>query len=65
MSAITHPDVAGKADLLLASMHSTTRANFSKHKVTFERQSNLPPTFAQKSIEARGKYRDARNSQLS
>lgn len=64
-SAIDHPACDGKSDLHIASDCSTTRANFSKHKLSFERQNNLPPTFSQKSVAARQSYRATRISQLN
>lgn len=64
-SSIDHPACDGRPDTDLASMLGTTRANFSKHKLAFQRQNSLPPTLSQKSIEARQSYRKTRISQLN
>jgi hypothetical protein len=64
-SAIEHPVVAGRSDIDLARMLGTTRANLSKHILTFEKQNHLPPTLSQKSIQARNSYSKARKAQLN
>ena len=64
-SATEHPFVNGRSDLQLAEDLGTTRANLSKHIIAFERRTSLPPTSSQKSVKARGKYRQAREAQLS
>lgn len=64
-STIDHPACDGRNDSELAAFCGTTRANFSKHKLTFQRQNSLPPNLTQKSVEARTSYREARESQLS
>ena len=64
-STINHPACDGRADTELARNLGTTRANFSKHKLAFQRQNSLPPTLSQKSPEARNSYRIARKAQLS
>lgn len=64
-SAVSHPACDGRSDAELAALCGITRANFSKHKLSFQRQNSLPPTHAQKSIEARQSYREARKEQLS
>ena len=64
-SAIEHPAINGRSDLQLAEDLGTTRANLSKHIIAFERRTSLPPTCSQKSVKARGKYRQAREAQLS
>jgi len=64
MSGLTHPICEGRPDSSIASMLGTTRANFSKHKLSFQRQNSLPPGLGQKSVEARDSYRKSRKSQL-
>lgn len=63
-STISHPACQGRSDSDLANMCDTTRANFSKHKLAFQRRNSLPPNLSQKSVEARKSYRQARISQL-
>ena len=65
MSALDHPDYAGNTDTELAARAGTSRANWSKHKLAYERQNSLPPTSSQKSVEARSAYRETRISQLN
>lgn len=64
-SSIDHPSCDGLADCEIAAQCDTTRANFSKHKLAFQRQNSLPPTLSQKSVEARSSYRIAREKQLN
>lgn len=64
-AAIDHPALNGRPHLEIAAELGTTRANFSKHVVTFENQNDLPPTLSQKSNEARASYSEARKAQLS
>jgi len=79
-SALSHVSCAGQSDSDLAKSlatkhsckecgkvthHNVTRANFSAHKLAFQRQNNLPAIGAQKSVEARNAYSDNRKSQLS
>ena len=64
-SAVDHPRCDGRSDSDMAAGLQTTRANFSKHKIAFERQTSLPPTSSQKSIAARQSYRETRKSQLN
>ncbi len=63
-AAIDHPALREKPHTEIARSLGTTRANFSKHIVTFERQTNMPPTFSQKSEKARESYRKSRIAQL-
>ena len=63
-SAIEHPVIDGRSDAAIAKILGTTRANFSKHVLSFEKQNHLPPTLSQKSVEARTSYSNARNAQL-
>lgn len=64
-SSVDHPACDGRPDSDIASMLGTTRANFSKHKLAFQRQNSLPPTLSQKSVEARSSYRKSREKQLN
>jgi hypothetical protein len=64
-AAIDHPALAGQTHTEIARALGTTRANLSKHIVTFERQNDLPPTLSQKSESARHKYSEARKAQLN
>lgn len=64
-SAIEHPAIEGRSDSEIARMLGTTRANFSNRIITFEKQTNLPPTMSQKSMKARESYSTARKKQLT
>lgn len=63
-AAIDHPALREKSHTEIAASLGTTRANFSKHVLTFERQNGLPPTLSQKSKAAQESYREARKAQL-
>jgi len=64
-SAVSHPACEGRSDAELAALCGVTRANFSKHKLSFQRQNRLPPTLSQKSVKARQSYRESRHKQLA
>jgi len=65
LSSLDHPACDGRNDSEIAGTLGTTRANFCKHKLSFQRQNTLPPTLSQKTVAARQSYRVARKAQLA
>lgn len=64
-STLNHAACEGRSDSAIASGLGTTRANFCKHRLSFQRQNSIGPSPSQKSIEARNEYSEVRKSQLN
>jgi hypothetical protein len=64
MSAYQHPRAIGRSDIDLAAECGVHKADFSKHKRSFQRGQLLPPVGAQKSVEACATYSETRKEQL-
>jgi hypothetical protein len=64
-STLNHAACDGRSDSAIAGGLGTTRANFCKHRLSFQRQNSIGPAPSQKSIEARNEYSEVRKSQLA
>jgi hypothetical protein len=64
-SAIDHPCVEDfDSNTQIANKIGISKADYSRHLVTFQRYNNMPPSSFQKRVEARESYRKTRKNQL-